>query len=131
MLSNNEVFSQNDNFYLSYLDIPSLFTQDLDKHLVGADHPGIGRSETAICITDPDWKCLILYGDHREGYTPIANDLDKCTKYWQDHSSEVAHTSDYLDEITTVEEISIVPEQSIQDRVEVLSISEKLEVEEV
>lgn len=96
----NEVFAKGENYYLSYLAYPDEYLQAMDRTLCSVmdkDDEGVGKAETALCIEEP-WKCLILYGDHREGYKPIANDLEACKKYWSDHQDQIGHTSDHLDE---------------------------------
>lgn len=95
----NEIFHDGENYYLSYLPYPSELTKMLDRNisiLDGKPIENVGKSETAICIREP-WKCLILYGDHREGYKPIASDLEKCKKYWSEHQELIGNTSDSLD----------------------------------
>lgn len=93
----NKVFYNCDEYYLSYLHIPSALCQELDSLLVGRDNPGIGKSETAICINEP-WKCLILYGDHRVAMEPIKDNLDALKQYWLDNNHLIGHTSDLLED---------------------------------
>lgn len=90
----NEVFYNEDDYYLSYMYEASELTKLLDK---GIGSPYVGATETAICIREP-WKCLILLGDHREQYKPIASDLEACKKYWTEHLDQVGFTSDTLDD---------------------------------
>src|SRR5882762_8568906 len=101
----NNVFFQSDKYYLSYLETPDNLALMLDQ-VISPFNPNIGRAETAICITNPSWKCLILYDDHREGYLPIAHDLEACKQYWKDHKALVSHTSDTLEEEKVLEVIT-------------------------
>lgn len=89
----NEVFHRCDKYYLSYNPHPladpllGLFDNMLKST---SDKP-----ETAICIKEP-WKCLILYGDHREQMKPIAQDLETLKQYWKDRPNLKGETSDDL-----------------------------------
>lgn len=91
----NEVFYQGEGYYLSYLDLPKYMSQFTD---VADDEvfKGFWNSETALCITEPEWQCLILYGDHREAYKSIAHSLEACKKYFLEHSEEIGSMSDSL-----------------------------------
>lgn len=90
---NNDVFHSQEDYYLSYTK-PNVFIQELDKKIFG-EHGALGNPETAICIKDP-WKCLILYGDHREQMKLIAHDLGALKNYWLENQSLVGHSSDSL-----------------------------------
>lgn len=89
----NEVFYDNPEYYLSYLKYPSDLTRAMDNFL-GVKDENVGRSETAVCSRDP-WRCLILYGDHREQMKPIAHDLKALEKYWSE-TPDKGNTSDDL-----------------------------------
>lgn len=92
----NVVFYKSDDYYLSYLELGkhSSITLALDTSI---DSPHLGATETALCIINPDWKCLILLGDHRAGYEPIKHDLEACKKYWEERPEQHGFTTDYLD----------------------------------
>ena len=83
----NEIFFKGDTYYLSYNSCT------FDE----------GKQETAICFHDP-WKCSILYGDHREAYKPVAEDLNACKLYWAKNRKLWGYSTDTLDEKTIVSE---------------------------
>lgn len=80
----NEIFYKSDDYYLSYN--PACFDTGLpETALVIGDGSKIGGA-----------KYFILMGDHREGFMPIAMDLEACKKYFLDRPSEKGFTSDEL-----------------------------------
>jgi len=96
----NVIFHKTEEYSLSYLPYPSDTCRAMDTLICdirGKGHEGIGRSETAICITNPD-KFLILYGDHREAMEPIKDDLDALKQYWIANKELHSHTTEYLED---------------------------------
>lgn len=92
----NEVFYRDLGkvYYLSYMKLPSDLCRAFDDAL-GVKEENRGRDETAICFNDP-WKCLILYGDHREAMKPIEGDIEALKNYWESKPELVGDTSDTL-----------------------------------